>query len=169
VQHSTGSDTATLKCGCLDWGEFAEKFAITWSHGGNVKSFRDLADHLRLTMQEKRKTRADIPTEPRTSLPKQRQTLIISAVRAEMRELDKKYFSNVSKFRKDIYKVMQELYDNGEGSLYSLVQPPLKPAVKDLVREKERIDIVCGIVIELGSNKMKVLRWCQGKVEERER
>ena len=53
---------------------------------------QDLVKHLRITMQEEKKIKADIPAEPPTSLSKRRQTQIDGTVTAEVRALDKKYF-----------------------------------------------------------------------------
>ena len=42
---------------------------------------------------------------------------------AEIRELDKKYFNKVVKFREDAEKLQHELESKGEGSMYSQFQP----------------------------------------------
>ena len=44
----------------------------------------------------------------------------------------------------------RELEKKGEFSLYSMMQPELKPSVKDLVKDKERIDVLCELTVGEG-------------------
>ena len=36
----------------------------------------------------------------------------------------------------------------------------------ELVKEKERIDVLCSMQVEVGGEKKEVLRWCQGQVTQ---
>ena len=60
----------------------------------------------------------------------------------------------------------RELERKGAFSLYSMIQPELKPSIKDLVKDEEKIDVLCELCVGEGENtmKMKVLHWCQGRV-----
>ena len=147
-------------------GEFARRFSITWSSGGSLRSVDELAKYLKLIMREERKMDADIPKEPPTMLPQRRVTPIIGAVTAKVRSLDRKYFSDVTKFREDADVMRLELETKGEYSLYSMMQPEVRPLVQDMVKENERIDVLCEMTVGEEGNTTNVLHWCQGIVKE---
>ena len=48
--------------------------------------------------------------------------------------------------------------ERGEDSLYSMLQPCIIPTVDELVQEKERVDVLCSIEVQVGATG--VLRWC---------
>ena len=58
---------------------------------------------------------------------------------AEVRELDTKYFNKVGKFREDAEKIRQELESKREGSMYSQLQPWIRPELVNLM--EHRIDV----------------------------
>jgi hypothetical protein len=72
-----------------------------------------------------------VPIKPPTMLPKRRVTPIVGTVTEEVRALDQTYFSDV-KFRDDADAIRRELEAKGKLSLYSMLQPELKPSMKDL-------------------------------------
>ena len=45
------------------------------------------------------------------------------------------------------------------------MQSELRSKIKELVRNKERIDIVCLMEIKVGLEEEQVIRWCQGQVK----
>ena len=140
-------------------GKFAELFTITWSKAGELRPIKYLSDHLaHIIMQEEKKMKKFIPTKPPTSLPKRRKTHIVGQLTSEVKELDRVYFSDVSKFQEDTAKLIEELHERGEGSMYSLMQPFVRPTIAELVKEKERIDVLCSMQVEVGGKKKEVLR-----------
>ena len=115
-------------------------------------------------MKEENKTKEHIPKKPPTMLPKRRVTSIVGRVTEEVRALDRKYFSDVTKFCEDADVMQRELERKGAFGLYLMMQPELKPLIKDLVNDEEKIDVLCERFVGEGENTMKVLRWCQGRV-----
>ena len=70
----------------------------------------------------------DIPEKAPASVPERRAIPILgNALTAELRELDTKYFNQVGKFREYADKLRQELESKGEGSMYSKLQPWIRP------------------------------------------
>jgi len=110
-------------------GKFAERFTITWSEAGDLRPIEYLSDHLANIMREEKKMTKFIPKKPPTSLPARRQTHIVGQLTSEVKELDRIYFSDVSKFREDTAKLIEELHERGEGSMYSLMQPFVRPTI----------------------------------------
>ena len=53
----------------------------------------------------------------------------------------------------------------GEGSIYTYMQDGVRPETSNIARDKERINILCGMDIIIDGNKAKVLRWRQEKVK----
>ena len=145
-------------------GEFAKLFTITWSVGGGLRSIDELAKHLKLIIKQEKKTKEHIPEKPHIMLPKRRVTPIVGRVTEEVRALDRKYFSDVTKFHEDADVMGRELERKGAFSLYSMMQPELKLSIKDLLKDEEKIDVLCELFVGEGENtmKMKVLHWCQG-------
>ena len=128
---------------CLS-GEFAERFSTTWSHGGKPRSVKYLADILKIIMRAEKKM--NIPSEPPTKLPKRRETPIVGTPTTEANELDRKYFSNVATLREDADEMIRQRNARGECSMYSLMQDHVRPAMSELAKGKERIDVLCGVM-----------------------
>ena len=57
---------------------------------------------------------------------------------------------DVSKFREDADKLWRELEEKREVGVYSVMQPELRPTVKELVSNRDRIDILCLMEIKVG-------------------
>ena len=103
-------------------GEFQYKYEITWSQNGNMRSVKELSDHLMMIFREDKNM--EIPDKPPANVPERRAMAILgNSLTAEVRELDTKYFNQVGKFREDYEKLRQELESMGEGSIYSQLQP----------------------------------------------
>ena len=147
---------------CLS-GEFTELFSTTWSQGGRPRSVKYLADILKNIIRAEKKM--NIPTKPPTKLPKRRETPIVGTLTTEAKEIDRKYFSNVATLREDAQEMIRHQNARGECSMYSLMQDDVKPDMSELVKDNERIDVLCGVVIRVGSVNQEVLGWCQGKVK----
>ena len=88
-------------------GESQDKYEITWSQNGNMRSFKELSDHLRRILWEEKNM--EISGNPPASIPERRAMPIIgNDLTAELRELDTKYFNQVGKFREDAEKLRHE-------------------------------------------------------------
>ena len=86
-----------------------------------------------------------IPTEPPTKLPKRRERPIVGTLTTEVKEIDRKYFSNVATLREDAAEMIRQLNARGECSMYALMQDEVKPDMLELVKDNERIDVLCGV------------------------
>ena len=85
-------------------GEFLDKYEITWSHNGKMISGKELSDHLRRIVWEEKNM--EIPDKTLASVPESRVMPILgNAFTAEVRELDKKYFTQVGTCREDAEKL----------------------------------------------------------------
>ena len=77
-------------------GEFQEKYEITWSQNGKMRSVKELSDHLRRIVR--RNKNMEIPEKPPASVPERREMPILgNSLSAEVRELDTKYFNQAGK------------------------------------------------------------------------
>ena len=72
--------------------------------------------------------------------------------------MNRKYFTDVAKLREDTEALRLQVEERGEDSLYSMLQPCIIPTVDELVQEKERVDVLCSIEVQVGATG--VLRWC---------
>ena len=59
------------------------------------------------------------PTKPPTHLPTRKETAIVGTLTDEVKSLDAKYFSEVSKFEEDAERLRKEQEGKGEGSIYA--------------------------------------------------
>ena len=142
-------------------GEF-ERFRITWSHQGKKRSVKELSDHLRKIIREEKKM--DIPDKPPASLPERRALPILGdRLTAKVMDIDAKYFHKESRFREDAEKLRKERESRGEGSMYSQLQPWMRPSLESLV--DKRIDVLSTFFVKVGGVDEPQLRWCQGRVE----
>ena len=124
-------------------GTFEERFSTTWSQGGQQRSVKYLADWLKDIIRAEKKM--SIPTEPPTKPPKRRETPIVGTLTTEVKEIDRKYFSNVATLREDAAEMIRQLNARGECSMYALMQDEVKPDMFELVKDNERIDVLCGV------------------------
>ena len=71
----------------------------------------------------------------------------------------------MDEFKESCNKLKREREARGEGSMYSVLQPFVRPELKDLI--DKRIDVLCSVEIEneLTEEKTTALRWCQGEVK----
>ena len=76
-----------------------------------------------------------------------------------------KYFSKVERIQEDAKELIKERDARGEGSMYAYMQNEVRPEVSDLVENKERLDVLCGMNVMLDGKETKVLRWLQGEVK----
>ena len=77
--------------------------------------------------------------------------------------MDTKHFNQVGKFREDAEKLRQELESNGEGSMYSQLQPWIRPELVNLT--EQRIDVLSTFLVTVGDKQEEQERLCQGVVK----
>ena len=141
-------------------GEFAKEFAITWSVRSKPRPVSELAVYLKKIMCAEKKMA--IPKKPPSSLPTRWHTPNIGTLTAEVKELGAKYFSEITKFEEGTEKLRKEMEAKGEGSMYAMLQPDIRPTPLELVRDYEgRLDVLVSFVVPNGT----ALRWCQGKIK----
>ena len=133
-------------------GEFADLFRITWSHKRRLRTIKFLSDHLKKIMVAE--VSMDIPTKPPTYLPQRRPVPIVGTLTSEVREMDRKYFTDVAKLREDTEALRLQMEERGEGSIYSMLQPDIIPTVDELVQKKERVGVLCSIEVQVGAEKV---------------
>ena len=106
----------------------------------------------------------EIPDKPLANVPARREMKILgNDLTAEVRELDTKYFNQVVKLREDAEKLRQELESKGEGSMYSQLQPWIRPELVNLL--EQRIDILSTFLVNVEDKQEDQERWCQGVVK----
>ena len=77
--------------------------------------------------------------------------------------LDRRYLSDENEFKQKAEKAHRERESKGEGSMYSQLQPFIRPELTKLINK--RIDFLCSFDIDIRKGT-KGLRWCQGNVLE---
>ena len=103
-----------------------------WSQNGKIILVKELSDHLRRMVREKKNM--EIPGNPPANVPERKaMPILYNAFTAEVRDLGRKYFNQVDKFREDAEKLRQELESKEEGSMYSQLQPWIRPELVNLM------------------------------------
>ena len=106
----------------------------------------------------------EIPDKPPKNVPVRRAMPILgNALNAEVRELDTKYFNQVGKFREDAEKLRQQLESKGGLSMYSQLQPWIRPEFVNLL--EQRIDVLSTFLMTVGDKQEQQERCCQGVVK----
>ena len=129
-----------------------------WSKDGRKYTIKELADHLRWIITEEKKH--SIPDEPSLNVPQRINLPVLGTPTEEVLELDRKYLATGDAFKKKARKLRNERELKGEGSIYSSMQPFVRPEISDLMNE--RIDVLSEFKM-LGKEGSE-LRWCQGEV-----
>ena len=145
--------------GCdWDWCKHA------WSKGGKKYTIKELTAHMKYII--KNESRHHVPAEPIPHMPQRAHTGILGTFNSTAMGLEKKYVDNIEEFKERCNKLRREREARGEGSMFSELQPFVRPELDDLMYK--RIDVLCGVDVEneLTKEKEKVLRWCQGEVKE---
>jgi hypothetical protein len=109
-----------------------------WSKDGRKYMIKELADHLRWIIKGEKKH--SIPDEPSPNVPKRVNLLVLGAQTEDVLELDKKYLADEDAFKKKARKLRKERELKGEGSIYSSMQPFVRPEISELMNE--RIDVL---------------------------
>ena len=114
----------------------------------------------------KNESKHHVPAEPIPHMPQRAHTGILGTFNSTAMGLEKKYVDNIEEFKERCNKLRREREARGEGSMFSELQPFVRPELDDLMHK--RIDVLCGVDVEneLTKEKEKVLRWCQGEVKE---
>ena len=105
-----------------------------WSKDGRKYTIKELADHLRWIIKEEKKH--SIPDEPLPNVPQQISLPVLGTQTEEVVELDRKYLANEDEFKKKARTLRNERELKGEGSIYSSMQPFLRPEISDLMYER---------------------------------
>ena len=129
-----------------------------WSKDGRKYTIKELADHLRWIITEEKKH--SISDEPSLNVPQRINLPVLGTQTEEVLELDRKYLANEDAFKKKARKLRNERELKGEGSIYSSMQPFVRPEISDLMNE--RIDVLSEFKM-LGKEGSE-LQWCQGEV-----
>ena len=103
-----------------------------WSKDGWKYTIKELADHLRWIIS--------IPDESSPNVPQRINLPVLGTQTEEVLELDRKYLANEDEFKKKARTLRNERELKGEGSIYSSMQPFLRPEISDLMNE--RIDVL---------------------------
>ena len=141
------------------WGEFQDRYEIKWSQNGKMRSVKELSDHLRRIVLEEKNM--EIPDKLPASVPERRVMPILgNALTAEVRELDTKYSNQVGKFREDAEKLRRELESKGEVSMYSQLQPWIRPELVNL--PEQRIGVLSTFLVTVGDKQKEQDIRCQG-------
>ena len=131
-------------------GEFQDKYEITWSQNGKMRSVKELSDHLRRIFWEEKYT--EKPDKPPSYVPERRAMSIVGiSLNEEVRELDTKYFNQVGKFREDSEKLRHELESKGKVSMYLQLQPCIRLELVNLL--EQRIDVLSTFLVTVGNKK----------------
>ena len=106
----------------------------------------------------------EIPDKPPKNVPVRRAMPILgNALNVEVRELDTKYFNQVGKFREDAEKLRQELESKGDESMYSQLQPCIRPELVNLL--EQRIYVLSTFSVTVGDKQEEQEIWCWGVVK----
>ena len=119
-----------------------------WSKDGWKYTVEELACHLHHIIKEEKNH--DIPSEPNLNVPKRVNLPTLGTQTECAKELDKKYMSDDSKFKKNAREILKRRETKGEGSIYASMQP------------FARLDYLAGF--KIAGQKEPELRWCQGEV-----
>ena len=77
--------------------------------------------------------------------------------------MDTNYFNQVGKFREYSKNLRQELESKGGGSMYSQLQPWIRPELDNLL--EHCIDVLSTFLVTVGVKQEDQERWCQGVVK----
>jgi hypothetical protein len=103
-----------------------ERAKTPWSQDGKKKSVFELANYLQWIIGEEKKF--EVPAEPPFNLP-QRPFLATSGTAiSDVASLNQKYASNLSELKKAATRTRWEQEIQGQGSMYSQLQPFSRPS-----------------------------------------
>ena len=82
-----------------------------------------------------------------------------------VKTLDKDNIKDKDNFKERAKKIWKEREEHGVGSLYSEMQPRVRPEInQDFVGQRIDMLFIFDILDAVGDKPVKGLRWCQGKV-----
>ena len=117
-----------------------------WSKNGSKYSVKVLANHLRFIIKQEKirisKGKLEIPKEPKPNVPKRREMGILGIQIDLVETLDSKYLTDEGEFKSKAGSILQTREESGVTSMYSRMQPFLRPELDDLIGE--RIDVLTG-------------------------
>ena len=82
-----------------------------------------------------------------------------------VKTLDKNNIKDKDKFKERANKIRKEREEHGVGSLYSEMQPRVRPEInQDFVGQRIDMLFIFDILDAVGDKPVQGVRWCQGKV-----
>ena len=145
------------------WGKGSTPdYTTAWSKQGKKKTSTELAACLRFVIKDERNY--TVPSEPVVETPQPRFVPVLGTRTQEFDELNEKYEDEKEVIKNNADKLRQEREARGEGSMYSTLQPFIRPDLHDLVGK--RIDVLGNVEIlnEETSNHELQAYWSQGEV-----
>ena len=140
-----------------------EQFSQTWSLNGKPHSIEYLAERLKEVL--KKEKRLKIPNEPPINTPKRTQLPVLGQQTTIVKTLDEGSIKDKEEFKEKANTIWKERESRGEGSMYSEMQPRVKPVVdQEFVGKRIEYLFLFDILDGNGEQPDQALRWCQGEV-----
>jgi hypothetical protein len=125
------------------------QFHITMIHNQQNRSIRELADHLRMILQQERNM--EIPDNLPVDLPQRSPLPILGTMTDEVRMLNRKSLESEEKIREAATRLRLEREARGdESGMHAYLQPPETPTLDELVGD--RIDVCWPYVVNNDTN-----------------
>jgi len=110
----------------------------TWSHKHKQRSVTKLASHLEWIIEWEKNQ--DIPNEPHIEVPQRKNEATLGTQTLEARKLDDAFDKKTESIRGEVGKLRKIKEAHGEGSIYLVMQPMVRPNMLELV--DKRIDVL---------------------------
>ena len=141
------------------WNQFNQ----SWSENGRPHSVEYLAKKLKDMIKKEKKL--TIPTEPPINTPERIKLPVLGNQIEMVKTLDKDNIKDKDKFKERANKIRKEREEQGVGSLYSEMQPRVRPEInQDFFGQRIDTLFIFDILDAVGDEPDQGLRWCQGKV-----
>ena len=140
-----------------------EQFSQAWSLNGKPYSIEYLAERLKEVVKKEKKLK--VPNEPPINTPTRTKLPVLGQQTTMVRTLDEGNIHDKDEFKKKANIIWKERESRGEGSMYSEMQPRVKPVVdQQFVGKRIEYLFLFDILNGNGEQPDKALRWCQGEV-----
>ena len=109
--------------------------------------------------------RLKIPNEPPINTPTRTQLPVLGQQTTIVKTLDEGSIKDKEEFKEKAKTIWKERESRGEGSMYSEMQPRVKPVVdQEFVGKRIKYLFLFDILDGNGDQPDQALRWCQGEV-----